>query len=165
MQLMKQRRSIVLAVIGLTIVTTSALVFATTLMSANSPTLVGFNSVSASALEAHNGLMLTAPSDANASDASTEVQSRAEKAANQQYHAAVLESHYAHCVGTGVSQDCWAIGLDPSNYAKNLPSPAAVGSYSPPKLTNTTPDTKPAYLIALVDPSTGEVLGSVYGGP
>lgn len=135
----RRKGAALLAIVALAV--GAALAWTTVVRSATPPARVPFGGVSSSVLAAR-GLDLTVPTASSSAVAGA----AAASAASQTFDgAAVLESHFAHCVAPGgVDQDCWAVSLDPS------------GFHSHP-LDGSKPITA-TYMIVLVDPATGQIL-------
>ena len=112
------------------------------------PTPVKFSTVSDEMLVG-TGLNFSTPESGKPSAAAADA---ATSAASKAYGGrAVLESRYAHCVDTQsvpvLSQDCWAVSLDPSGLSSNGPE-----------------DVKAKYFLVLIDPETGKVIEGADGG-
>jgi len=106
---------------------------------------VSFSTIPAEKL-AVNGIILSAAQGAMASDASGGA--AAEAASSALGGRAILESHYAHCVDTqrvpAVSEDCWAVSLDPQGITSNPPPGAPVQQAT--------------YVLVLIDPANDSVI-------
>ena len=108
---------------------------------------VTFSTVPAAKL-AVAGITLSAPSGPTPSAADGDA---AATAASLDYGGrSILESHYAHCTDTqsvpALSEDCWAISLDPSGLSASGPV-----------------DQQATYLLVLIDPTTDKFIEGADG--
>jgi hypothetical protein len=164
-----RRQYLAAAAVGL--IAACGLAVSSAVRSANSPTDVTFTTVSPQQL-AEGGIQLSTPQNAASPSANATEGQTAEAAARSWFGGIgqVLESHYAHCVDSTanppISEDCWAVSLDPTNIAAPTVGPPA----NPPGVTTDTTATtttqqaaRPSYMIVLVDPSTNKVLEAQSG--
>ena len=121
--------------------------------SASNPPAVTFSTVPATKL-ALGGIALSVSTAAVTNSASQSAGAAAAAAASKDFEGRkILEYHYAHCVDTqrvpALSQDCWAVSLDPTGLASNPPAGVPTQPFS--------------YLVVLVDPVTDQTIESVSG--
>lgn len=140
-----RRRYLLLA--AAVILTGATLATTSLVRSATSPTAVTFTTFSQQDA-ASGSVQLSA---ASAASPAAVGQAAASAASNFFGGLPVLESHFAHCVDTGmnppVDEDCWAVSLDGSHY--NPPTGSPPGG----------PVAKPLkYLFVLVEPGTNKIL-------
>lgn len=140
---MKRRRSVGIFFVVLAVASgVVALETATAGKSSTTPS-VPFTTVSAAKL-ALGGITLSPPQN---TAAPTAADGQAAAAAASKFYGGrtVLEYHFVHCVDTqkapALSQDCWAVSLDPTGIA-----------FDGPEGSSTSQDA--SYLLVLIDPAT-----------
>jgi hypothetical protein len=98
------------------------------------------------------GIILSAPQGATPSAAAGDAAAAA--ASGDFGGRSVLEYHFAHCVDDqsvpGLSEDCWAVSLDPTGISSNGPPSA-------------TPQQQATYLLVLIDPTNDKFIESASG--
>jgi hypothetical protein len=115
--------------------------------------LVPFATLSSSLLE-ESGVTLTETQATPSSAVAVASSGRAAQIASAEMGRTAREIHFAYCNDPGtappISEDCWAVSLDPSGFHSHGPVGSAIRDAS--------------YLLVLIDPSTGNVLLRQAGG-